>query len=97
LVVASLLAVVVGNMVLASGQLNLQHVQGQLSVEEASYATQLASVTAAESPATVAQSALGLHLVQPSEILQLASVPLMRRLGPPVFSSAPCCSLTPGR
>ena len=97
LVVASLLAVVVGNMVLASGSLTLDHAQTTLGYAEQAYEAQLAAVTHMESPAVVAQSALGLHLVQPSETLQLPSVSLVRRLGPPVFSGAPCCSLTPGR
>jgi len=97
LVVASLLAVVVGNMVLASGSLTLEHAQTTLGYAEQAYEAQLAAVTHMESPAVVAQSALGLHLVQPSETLQLPSVSLVRRLGPPVFSGAPCCSLTPGR
>jgi hypothetical protein len=97
LVVVSLLAVVVGNTMLASGQLRLEKIQTQLSAVESTYAAQLALVTTQESPSSVAKSAVGQGLVQPSEILQLPSVPLSKRLGPPLFSSAPCCTLTPGR
>lgn len=97
LVVASLIAVVVGNTLLASGQLRLEKIQTELSAVQSAYAANLALVTTQESPAAVARGAVGQGLVQPSEILQLPSVPLSKRLGPPVFSNAPCCTLTPGR
>jgi len=97
IVVACLLGVVIGNSVLAADQLQLERVQTQLGYVESAYAQQLAAVTHMESPAVVAQSAIGLHLGPPSEILQLPAVSLMHRLGPPVLSGAPCCSLTPGR
>jgi len=97
LVVASLLAVVVGNMELSAGQLGLEQAQARLVATESSYAQQLELVARAESPANVAILARNNKLVLPSETLTIHSVPLMRRLGPPVFSSTPCCSITPGR
>jgi hypothetical protein len=95
LVVASLLAVVGGNMLLASGQLRLQVAQGQLSSLESSDATAWLHELQLTSPAFVKESASreGLQEATPL-ILPVAS--LDHRLGPPTFSSAPCCSLKPG-
>jgi hypothetical protein len=92
-VVVCLLAVMIGNMQLASGQLGLEQLQSQLNSVESNYAATLAQVTSEESPAALAASQ---HLVSASHAYQLPMVPLSRRLAPPHFSAAPCCSLTPG-
>ena len=97
IVVASLLAVVIGNMELASGQLRLEQVQSQLSAVQSSYSQALAEVTIQSSPQNVDVDAGKLHLVPPTEVLPIRSVSLEQRLPPPTFSSMPCCSLTPGR
>jgi hypothetical protein len=93
-----LLAVVIGNMQLAAGQLRLSQLQSQVVAVQSSEAAQQVLVQSQESPATVAHE-IAVHggLVQPSEILHLPAVSLERPLPPPSFSYAPCCSLTPGR
>jgi hypothetical protein len=97
LVVASLIAVVIGNMTLAQGQLHLEQLQASLVQEQSSYAGLLVRVTSEESPANVAREAKDRHLVQPSDIYPIRSVPLSKPLGLPVFSTKPCCSVTTGR
>jgi hypothetical protein len=97
IVVACLLAVVVGNMQLAAGQLRLEQVQTQLASQQSETDQQLLGDTLKLSPQAVAQVAGHNHLGPASEILQIPSVSLERRLPPPTFSYAPCCSLTPGR
>ena len=96
-VVASLLAVVIGNMTLAQGQLRLEQVDSKLVAAQSAVAGQLVQYTHQESPAVVALEAKHRHLVQPSEILPIKAVSLSTPLGPPTFSSAPCCAVTPGR
>lgn len=97
LVVVALVAVVVGNMQLAAGQLRLSQLQAQVLAVQYAEAASEAHVTALASPAAIAHDVAGTGKVQPSEILQIPSVSLEARLGPPTFSYAPCCSLTPGR
>ena len=97
LVVVALVAVVVGNMQLAAGQLRLSQLQAQVIAVQYDEAASEAHVTALASPAAIAHDVVGKGKVQPSEILQIPSVSLEARLGPPTFSYAPCCSLTPGR
>jgi hypothetical protein len=97
LVIVSLLAVVVGNMQLAAGQLRLSQVQAQVVALQSSEAAQQVQAANLVSPAAVAKDVRGRGLVQPNEILHIPAVSLERRLAPPTFSYAPCCSLTPGR
>jgi hypothetical protein len=94
-VVASLLAVVGGNMQLAAGQLRLEQVQSRLAQVQSAYAAALASVAAETSPQALALVA-GLR-AQPREILPIYSVSLRRRLPAPTLSTAPCCTLNQGR
>ena len=97
IVVTCLLAVVVGNMQLAAGQLHLEQVQTELANQQSATDQQLLGDTLTLSPQAVAAAAGHNHLGPASEILQIPSVSLERRLPPPTFSYAPCCSLTPGR
>jgi hypothetical protein len=96
-VVASLVAVVVGNMELAAGQLHLEQVNQQLVAVESSTAAAVEHLTYLESPQSVAAAATAHNRVPPTEVLQIPSVPLEHRLAPPHFSYAPCCSLTTGQ
>lgn len=96
IVVASLLAVVGGNMELASGQLQLEQVQSTLAGVESSYAAAQVTQWSDESPAHVAMAAERAKLVPAAALLLPGVTSLSTRLAPPTFSSAPCCSLTPG-
>jgi hypothetical protein len=94
-VIASLLAVVGGNMQLASGQLRLEQVDSQLTQLQSAYAAALASVAVETSPQALARVE-GLR-AGPREILTIDYVPLGARLPAPTLSSARCCSSTQDR
>ena len=94
-VIASLLFVVGGNMELASGQLRLEQADSILAQLQSTYAARLALVAQDTSPQ---QLALGSELrASPREVLPIPAVSLRYRLPAVRLSSAPCCSLTPGR
>lgn len=90
LVIASLLAVVGGNMQLAAGQLRLEQVDSRLTQLQSAYAAALASVAAETSPQALAR--VGGLRAGPREILPIYSVSLRTRLPAQSLSSAPCCS-----
>lgn len=96
IVVACLLAAVGGNMILASGQLQLEQLQAKVVAAGYDYAAESVTVAHLESPAHVASSAQAQGDVVP-QVLQIPTVSLTTRLPAPTFSSLPCCSLTPGR
>jgi hypothetical protein len=96
LIVASLLAVVIGNMLLTSGQLQLEQLQARLAATTAHYAVKLDRFTQLESPTAAVRLQQRDHLVLPAQVFSIPAVPLSRRLAPPTLSSAPCCALTPG-
>lgn len=96
-IVASLLAVVIGNMLLASGQLQLEQLQTKLAQKESGYALRLEKFASAVSPSAATNYEEHHGLVQPSLVLPISAVSLAHRLAAPTFSSAPCCTLTAGR
>jgi hypothetical protein len=93
-VVASLLAVVIGNMVLASGQLQLEQLQTRVATTESNTALKLELSTEKQSPAIAAIDAQTHGLVQ-AQVFPIPAASLTRRLAPPTLSLAPCCALTP--
>jgi hypothetical protein len=97
IVVICLLAVVIGNMQLAAGQLRLSQLQAEVVAVQTSEAVAEAHLASLTSPAAIARDLPGLGLRQANEILTIPAVSLEKRLAPPAFSYAPCCSLTPGR
>lgn len=98
MVVASLLAVVIGNMALASGQLQLEQAQSRLAGVAAQYSNELEIVNVLKSPATIAHDAAVGGLVAPAQApLMLPHVPLTKRLGAQRLSDLPCCTFTPGQ
>jgi outer membrane protein TolC len=98
LVVASLLAVVVGNMALASGQLQLEQAQSRVAQVESKYAVALNTLNVLKNPATIAHDAAIGGLVAPSQApLSLPHVSLTRRLPAQRVSYLPCCTFTPGQ
>lgn len=98
LVVGALLAVVVGNMALASGQLHLDNLQQRLAQVESDMASQQERYQELVSPQQIAHSAQLHGDVQPAATYTLPYVAdLSKRLPAPQFSSYPCCSVTPRR
>jgi hypothetical protein len=93
-IVASLLAVVIGNMVLASGQLQLEQTQARLASTESKTALKLELSTEKQSPRIAARDAQVDGLVQ-APLFPIPAASLTHRLAPPTMSSAPCCALTP--
>jgi cell division protein FtsL len=80
ILVVSLFIIVVGHAMLAQGQLRLGHLNQQLTKEQAVHTATVLQVAALETPARISSEAGSLHLVQPSQILQLPSVPLNQPL-----------------
>ena len=78
----SLLVIVVGHSMLAQGQLRMGRISAELTQEQAVNRSQVLSVAALETPARISQEASAQHLVQPTQILQLPSVPLDKALPP---------------
>jgi hypothetical protein len=95
-VVASLLAVVGGNMVLVSGQLQLSQVQNQLANQQSVVAAAEASVFKQTAPGHIANEASLKGLTQVTPLLIPAVTSLDVREHAPTFSPSPCCSVTPG-
>lgn len=64
----------------AERQVELHNLQTSLLSEQSAYAAQVASLTGLATPARVAGEAGRLHLVEPSSITALSTVPLDRPL-----------------
>ena len=95
IVAACLLAVVVGNMQLAAGQLRLSQLESQVVALQSSEDALVSHDATLISPSAIAHDVKGKG--QPSYIYHIPSVSLAKPLGPPTFSYLPCCTLTPGR
>lgn len=93
LLVGSLLAVVVGHTIEASGQVRLFDDQAALQQEQA-YNRQLeASVATLEAPQRVVDDATSqLHMSVPSQVQQLPYVPLDQPLPAPTLTAAPAAA-----
>jgi hypothetical protein len=76
LLTASLLAVVFGHAMLAQEQIKLSTAQSTLSAAQALHRQLLLSVAEAETPSRIVAAAEALHMVQPTHVQQLPSVPL---------------------
>jgi hypothetical protein len=85
LLTASLLTVVFGHAMLAQDQISLSGAQAKLSVEQGLHRQLVLSVAEAETPSRIVAAAEALHMVQPTHVMQLASVPL----SPPATTVAP--------
>ena len=92
MVLASLIAVVIGHDMLAQGQLRLGSIQTSLTQEQAIHSATVIKVAAMETPSRISSEASSLHLTEPAQILQLPTVSLMPPLPPahvvPVAPSA---------
>jgi hypothetical protein len=78
----SLLAAVGGHAYLAEGQIRLGHLEAEAAAIQAVNRATVLKVSNLETPERIAQAAGTLHLVQPSEVLQLPSVSLTKVLPP---------------
>jgi cell division protein FtsL len=80
ILVVSLFAIVTGHAMLAQGQLRLGTLNNDLAREQSIHSATVLQVAALETPARISSEAGSLHLVQPTQILQLPSVSLAQPL-----------------
>ncbi len=89
LVVGSLLAAVVGQAVLANGQVRLSTLQHQLSLEQAAHRQSELSVATLETPARIVAAATNQLQMVHSDVSELPYVPLTVPLPTPKVTPAP--------
>jgi hypothetical protein len=95
LLVGSLLAVVVGHAMLASGEVRLAAQQAGLTAEQANHRTMALSVAQLQIPGRiVARAEQLLHMEFPSDVSQLPSVPLDTPEPTPKMYRAPAPTTT---
>jgi hypothetical protein len=83
----AMFVVLVGNTYTAQRQIQLHNLQAQLLQAQSSYAQQVSDYTNIAAPGRVATDAGSLHLVEPSSVTQIFSVPLTTPLPLPTFST----------
>jgi hypothetical protein len=90
MVVVALLVVVVGQALLADGQVRLSGLEQQLQTAQAEHRQQELDVSKLETPSRIVAAATGrLHMVAPSHVTQLPYVSLSTPLPTPVVTPAP--------
>jgi hypothetical protein len=90
MVVAALLAVVVGQAFLANGQVRLSALQHQLTMEQSAHRQAELAVSQLETPARIVGAASGqLHMVRPDSVVELPYVSLSVPLPTPKVTPAP--------
>jgi hypothetical protein len=90
LILASLLAVVIGHAVLANGQIRLAGIEQKLSAEQGVHRQQELVVSELETPSRIVGAATGqLHMVHPSQVIQLPYVALTTPIATPRVTPAP--------
>ena len=82
IVTLSLFTAVLGHALLAEGQLRLSHLQAESTAIQAVNRATVLKVSNLETPERIAQAAGTLHLVQPSDVIQLPAVSLNVPLPP---------------
>jgi len=82
IVIVSMLVIVVGHALLAEGQVRLGKLQSEATSIQATNRATVLTVSNLETPERIARAAGSLHLVQPSAVIQLPSVPLSVPLAP---------------
>ena len=94
-VVAALLAVVVGQALLANGQVRLSSVQHELALEQSGHRQSELAVAQLETPSRIVAAASGqLHMVRPPAIVELPYVSLSVPLPTPKVTAAPAVPAT---
>jgi hypothetical protein len=90
MVVAALLAVVVGQAILANGQVRLAALQHQLTMEQSAHRQAELAVSQLETPSRIVAAASGqLHMVRPASVVELPYVSLSVPLPTPKVTPAP--------
>jgi hypothetical protein len=90
MVVAALLAVVVGQALLANGQVDLSALQQQLTLEQSAHSQAELAVSQLETPSRIVAAASGqLHMVRPASVVELPYVSLSVPLPTPKVTPAP--------
>ncbi len=90
MVVAALLAVVVGQALLANGQVRLSALQHQLTLEQSAHRQAELAVSQLETPSRIVAAASGqLHMVRPASVVELPYVSLSAPLPTPKVTPAP--------
>lgn len=95
LVVASLMTVVMAHAVLDQEQVRLTQVQTELQAAQARHAADQLKVAQMETPSRITSAAQKDHLVTPTGVTQVPSVPLSKPLAPPKVTPAPSTTTTP--
>jgi type II secretory pathway pseudopilin PulG len=90
LILGSLLAVVIGQALLANGQVRLSALQHQLTLEQSAHRQAELAVSQLETPSRIVAAASGqLHMVRPSQVIELPYVSLSTPLPTPKVTPAP--------
>jgi hypothetical protein len=90
LVLGSLLAVVVGQALLANGQVRLSTLQSQLTLEQSSHRQAELAVSQLETPSRiVAAASAQLHMVRPAQVIELPYVSLSTPVPTPKVTPGP--------
>jgi hypothetical protein len=90
MVVAALLAVVVGQALLANGQVRLSALQHELALEQSAHRQSELTVAELETPSRIVAAALGqLHMVRPANVVELPYVSLSAPVPTPKVTPAP--------
>jgi hypothetical protein len=89
LVLCALLAVVIGQAMLANGQVRLAGIQQELQLEQASHRQQELDVSQRETPARIVAAASAQGLIHPAQVIELPYVPLSTPLATPKVAPAP--------
>ena len=88
--VAALLAVVVGQAMLANGQVRLSALQHELALEQSAHRQSELAVAELETPSRIVAAASGeLHMVRPANVVELPYVSLSVPLPTPKVTPAP--------
>ena len=92
----SLLAVVVGQALLANGQVRLSALQNQLTLEQSSHRQAELAVSGLETPSRIVASASAqLHMVRPTQVTELPYVSLTTPLPTPKVTPGPAPAPSP--
>ncbi len=95
MVVTALMAVVVGQTLLANGQVRMSGVAQQVAAAESVHRQLELSVSQLEMPTRIVPVAVGqLHMVQPTHVIQLPYVPLNTPLVTPDVTAVPVAPKT---
>jgi hypothetical protein len=96
LVLSALFAVVVGQAMLANGQVRLAGVEQELQLEQGAHRQQELDVSQRETPARIVAAASDtLHMIHPAQVIELPYVPLSAPLPTPKVAPAPPAASSP--